>query len=88
LFTVCGYNSVDEALDRLRIGATSAREGFEKWLDLKDRPSTTHPEVLATRHMTEEEEMDYIYENYIKEPEDEGLEIDTNSNSPNNSKVS
>ena len=35
---------------------------------MENRPSKTHPEVIATQHMTEDEEMNYLYDKYIKEP--------------------
>jgi hypothetical protein len=70
LFYASGYQSVEEALSHTRIWASYYRESFEKWLAMEDRPSKTHPEVVATKHMTEEQEMNYIYENYIKEPEE------------------
>ena len=35
---------------------------------MENRPSKTHPEVVATQHMTEDEEMNYLYDKYIKEP--------------------
>ncbi len=37
---------------------------------MEDRPSKTHPEVIATKHMDEDEEMNYLYEHYIREPEE------------------
>jgi hypothetical protein len=58
-------------VERTTIWASAWRKGFEDWLSMEDRPSKTHPEVIAIKHMTEDEEMAYIYENYIKEPEDE-----------------
>jgi hypothetical protein len=70
LFYASGYQSVEEATSHARIWAPYYRESFEKWLNMEDRPSKTHPEVVATKHMTEEQEMNYIYENYIKEPEE------------------
>ena len=46
-------------------------ESFERnWLGIEEpRSSRNHPDVIATRHMTEEAEWDYVYEKYIKEPE-------------------
>lgn len=66
-FYAGGYKSLSEALDRTKIWASSYRQSFENWLGMEDRPSKTHPEVVATRHMTEDEEMNYLYEKYIKE---------------------
>jgi hypothetical protein len=61
---------VDEAITTTTRWASSWREGFENWLAMEDRPSKTHPEVIATKHMDEDEEMNYLYENYIREPEE------------------
>jgi hypothetical protein len=67
VFYALGYRSVEEALDRTTIWATSWRQGFENWLGNEDRPSKIHPEVVAMRAMSEEEEMNYLYETYLKE---------------------
>ena len=48
-------------------------------MGFEDRPSNTHPEVLATKHMNEDEVLNYVYETYIKEP-DEEKETNTNNN--------
>lgn len=80
LFYGFGYRSVDEALNRTSIWATSWRESFEGFLGMEDRPSKTHPEVIATKHMNEEEELNYLYENYIKEPEDNTQQQDLYQN--------
>jgi hypothetical protein len=70
IFYASGYQTLEEAMSDTRIWASSQRASFEKWLNMEDRPSNTHPEVLAMKHMTEEQEMNYIYEQYIKEPEE------------------
>ena len=46
---------------------------------MEDRPSKTHPEVLATKHMNEEEELNYIYDKYIKEPEEAATQSDSST---------
>lgn len=68
-FYAAGYQSVEEAMDKTRIWASHSYRSFESWLNMEDRPSKTHPEVIATKHMNEEEELNYIYEKYIKEEE-------------------
>jgi hypothetical protein len=70
-FYASGYRSVEEALTRTRIWASTSYTSFESWLNMEDRPSKTHPEVLATKHMNEEQELNYIYEKYIKEEEED-----------------
>ena len=48
-------------------------------MGFQDRPSNTHPEVLATNHMSEDEVLNYVYEKYIKEEEKaKGTETTTN----------
>jgi hypothetical protein len=60
---------MDEAMERTTIWASAWRQGFEDFMSI-DKASKNHPEVIATKHMTEDEEMSYIYEKYIKEPEE------------------
>jgi hypothetical protein len=60
---------VDEAIERTTIWASAWRQGFEDFMSI-DKPSKNHPEVVAMKHMSEDEEWDYIYEKYIKEPEE------------------
>jgi hypothetical protein len=61
------------------------REGFENWIALEDRPSKTHPEVVAMKHMNEDEQLNYIYETYIQEPE-EGQQDAQQENTLNDTK--
>eukprot|EP00980_Cylindrotheca_fusiformis_P005251 scaffold1120_cov127-Cylindrotheca_fusiformis.AAC.13 len=68
-FYASGYQTLDEAVNDTKRWASSYRQSFEDWLAIEDRPSKTHPEVVATKHMSEEQELNYIYEKYIKEPE-------------------
>ena len=84
-FYGCGYRTIDEAIDLTKIWATSLRVGFENWIAMDDRPSKIHPEVVAMKHMNEDEEWNYIYEKYIKEPE-EGQQEPQQENSPNDTK--
>jgi hypothetical protein len=56
-------------MERTTIWASAWRQSFEDFMSI-DKPSKNHPEVVATKHMTEDEEMNYIYEKYIKEPEE------------------
>jgi hypothetical protein len=84
-FYACGYRTIDEAMECTTIWATSLREGFENWIAMDDRPSKTHPEVVATKHMNEDEEWNYIYERYIQEPE-EGQQDAQQENTLNDTK--
>jgi hypothetical protein len=51
--------------------ASTRTESFEDWMGMDDRESKTHPEVVATRNMTEEEEVNYVYDRLMKEIETE-----------------
>ena len=62
-----GYRSVGEVIDSTKQWSSSWRQSFEYWLGMYDRQSKTHPEVVATRHMTEDEELQYLYDKYIHE---------------------
>jgi hypothetical protein len=52
--------------------ASSRAQSFDEWIGLDNRESKTHPEVVATKGMTEEEELNYVYDRLMKEiqPED------------------
>ena len=73
-FYAFGQSSVDDAVTSTRNWASSWYESFEKnWLGIDEsRSSRNHPDVIATRNMSEEDEWDYVYERYIKEPDDNG----------------
>lgn len=79
---------MDEAMERTTIWASAWRQSFEDFMSI-DQPSKNHPEVVATKHMTEDEEMNYIYEMYIKEPEgteaSSGEDTSTSVSESNNS---
>ncbi len=49
--------------------ASSRTQSFEDWIGLDHRESKTHPEVVATKNMTEEEEINYVYDRLMKEIE-------------------
>ena len=68
-FYIAGYRSLDEAFRSTRRWASSKRESLEDWLDMEDRASKTHPDVLATKNMTEDEEIDFVYNQVMTEVE-------------------
>lgn len=68
-FYASGYRSFDALVTDTRAWASQNRQFFEDWLGIEDRPSKTDPEAIATRNMTEEEEMNYIYERHLKDAE-------------------
>lgn len=60
---------MEEAFSSTRQWASSRRESFEEWFGMEDRESKTHPDVVATKSMTEEEELNYVYDKLMKEVE-------------------
>ena len=83
-FYAFGQSSVDDAITSTRNWASDWFESFERnWLGVEtSQSSRNHPDVIATRHMSEEDEWDYVYEKYIKEPGDDTAAATTN-NEPN-----
>ena len=70
-FYLSGSQSVDEAMSSTQQWASKQMQSFEDWMGMDDRASKTHPDVIATRNMTEEEEVNYIYDRLMKEIESE-----------------
>lgn len=54
---------------RTRRWASSRSRSFEDWLGLEERESKTHPEVVAAKGMTEDEELQFVYDRLMKEIE-------------------
>jgi hypothetical protein len=71
-FYLSGCKSINEAMTRTQHWASSRAQSFDEWIGLDNRESKTHPEVLATKNMTEEGELNYVYDRLMKEiqPED------------------
>ncbi|KAL3945550.1 MAG: hypothetical protein SGBAC_000374 [Bacillariaceae sp.] len=68
-FLASGYSSFDALVSDTRAWGSRNRQSFEDWLGIEDIPSKTDPEAIATKNMTEEEEMNYIYERHLKDAE-------------------
>lgn len=68
-FYASGYRSFDALVTDTREWGSRNRQSFEDWLGIEDIPSKTDPEAIATKGMTEEEEMNYIYERHLKDAE-------------------
>jgi hypothetical protein len=66
-----GYSTIDEALQNTQASAQSYRRRFETYWGLSTPPSSQLPEVVATKSMTEEEELEYLYKTYIEPAEKE-----------------
>lgn len=70
-FYLSGCKSISEAMSRTQQWASSRAQSFDEWVGLDNRESKTHPEVLATKNMTEEEELNYVYDRLMKEIQQE-----------------
>ena len=68
-FYLSGCRSIDEALTLTRQWASSRANSFDDWLGFDERGSKTDPDVIATKGMTEEEEINYVYDRLMKEIE-------------------
>jgi hypothetical protein len=67
-FHLSGYQSMEEAVQGTRRWATSCREALERFFgtaERRDKLLSQHPDVVATKHMTEEQEMNYLYNKYM-----------------------
>jgi hypothetical protein len=56
-------------MESTRRWASSRTQAFDEWIGYDDRESKTHPDVVATKNMTEEEEMNYVYDRLMREVE-------------------
>jgi hypothetical protein len=74
-FYASGYRTVDECIKSTTRWASAWRQGFEDWVGFEDRASKTHPEVLATEHMSEDEVLNYVYDKYVKEPDENETDL-------------
>ena len=70
-FYISGYKSLEEAVVGTTRWASSLGKSIEYTMGGDKAVSRTHPEVLATKHMKEDEELRYIYDKYIKEGGDD-----------------
>ena len=70
-FYMSGYQSLEEAVIGTKRWASSWGKSLEHAMGGDQALSKTHPEVLATKHMNSEDELRYIYDNYIKEEGDD-----------------
>lgn len=56
-------------MDKTRRWASRQAQSFDDLMGLDDRESKTHPDVLATKGMTEEQEINYVYDKLMREVE-------------------
>lgn len=86
-FYMSGYKSLGEAVGGTTRWASSWGKSMELAMGGDQAVSKTHPEVLATKHMKEEEELSYIYDKYIKEDDGDQDTLWEGDNGEQNDKV-
>jgi hypothetical protein len=68
LFYASGYESVDEAVRSLREWGPKKRREVEGLMGLPEGGvSASHPDIVATRGMSEDDELSYIKRKYMAE---------------------
>ena len=91
VFHLSGYQTMEEAVKGTRVWATSIRESLERFFGTAERREqqlAQHPDMVATKNMTEEQEMTYLYNKYMALPaeqdqtEDVGSDKDANPTKP------
>jgi hypothetical protein len=71
IFYASGCSTINEAAQATRESAQSGRRKFYSYLGVKDPFGEDHPDYIATRGMTEEQELDYISKTYFSYSETE-----------------
>ena len=68
-------------MDQTHRWASRQAQSFDEWVGFDKRESKTHPEVMATKNMTEEQEINYVYERLMREiePGNGGIDSDRKS---------
>ena len=74
-FYACGFRSFQEAFDSSRVWGRKRKAEIEGWSGMDFMKND--PDMIATKSMSEEEEMDYIQRKYLS---DEIMAKDSNSN--------
>ena len=76
LFYASGYESIDEAVRSLREWGPRKRREMERLMGLPEGGvSASHPDIVATRGMSEDDELDYVKRRYMAELyEDENID--------------
>ena len=65
-YVIQGYRSLDDAKKEWTTMGNSIRNNLESFMGGDTAPSKSHPDVVATKNMSEEQEMKYLYEKYIQ----------------------
>lgn len=72
-FYMNGFDSIEYAVSDTKRWASSWNASLKSLLGGDKAARETHPKVLATKHMDEHEELQYVYEKYIKENDEDDL---------------
>ena len=68
IFYASGYESVDEAVRSLREWGPRKRREMERLMGLPEGGvSASHPDIVATKGMSEDDELDYVKRKYMAE---------------------
>jgi len=70
-YVIQGYRSVDDAKTEWTTTGNSIRNNLESFMGGDTASSKSHPDMVATKNMSEEQEMKYLYEKYIREAAEE-----------------
>ena len=70
-YVIRGYRSVDDAKTEWTKMGNSIRNNLESFMGGDTAPSKSHPDMVATKNMSEEQEMKYLYDKYIREAAEE-----------------
>mmetsp|Transcript_11982 Transcript_11982/g.26649 ORF Transcript_11982/g.26649 Transcript_11982/m.26649 type:complete len:246 (-) Transcript_11982:1549-2286(-) len=79
IFYSSGYETVDEAVRSLREWGPRKRREWERFVGLPEGgQSASHPDVIATKGMSEDEELEYVKRKYLHEVYEEDGASDVN----------
>ncbi len=73
-----GWNSLEEGISETRRWGNSKRKKLDKLLGAEQRVDEDHPEVIARKAMTREEEAAYLAKRYWISKESEKTAEDAN----------
>ena len=81
-FYASGYDTIEGAVMATKRWTTSFSTSVESFFGGDTRDSKTHPEVQATKHMDDDEELQYIYDKYLKKEVEEDDKNGADINNP------
>lgn len=71
VFFVNGWSSMSDAVQSTQNWATSRRQRLITLFGLKDRNNEDHPDFAETKHMTDEQKLNYLAKKYFVEDDTE-----------------